>query len=102
MFDEKPTTMQDLIEGCNQVLFANLKIEQPPQYLTHDLAEKSIIAQSLLAPYQQAAQDLNLPPYPQVFETKFHFRGPLSAIDLLFNLGPLVSEYFLQFPTTQP
>lgn len=102
VFDEKPTTMQDLIEGCNQVLFSNLKIQYPPQYIAHDQAEKSIIAQDLLAPYQQAAQDLNLPPYPQVFETKFHFRGPLSAIDLLFNLGPLVPEYFLQFPTTLP
>jgi hypothetical protein len=98
VFDEKPSTMQDLIEGCNQVLFANLKIEQPPQYLTHDQAEKSLVAQQLLDPYQQAAQDLNLPPYPQVFETKFGFRSPLSAIDLLFNLGPLAQEYFQKHP----
>lgn len=32
-------------------------------------------------------------PYAQVFEHKFGFRSEISAIDLLFNLGPLAQEY---------
>jgi hypothetical protein len=34
------------------------------------------------------------PKYPQVFDDKCGFRGNLSALDLLFNLGP-EAEYFL-------
>lgn len=33
-------------------------------------------------------------PYSQVFDDRFGFREPLSALDLLFNLGPMCSEYF--------
>ncbi|MFM7638568.1 MAG: WbqC family protein [Bacteroidota bacterium] len=105
VFNEKPTTMQDLIEGCNQVLFTNLKINQQPQYSPAPEAEKSRIAQKLLTPYYQEYQTLTLPNYPQVFDTKFGFRSPLSAIDLLFNLGPLAPEYFQpfqQFQATTP
>lgn len=73
--------------------------------LTRPGAEKSIIAQQLLTPYYQQYQALTLPNYPQVFDTKFGFRSPLSAIDLLFNLGPLAPEYFQpfqQFQATTP
>lgn len=33
------------------------------------------------------------PVYPQVFEDRFGFRPKLSALDLLFNLGPEASDY---------
>lgn len=33
-------------------------------------------------------------PYPQVFEDRWGFREPVSALDLLFNQGPMSYEYF--------
>lgn len=32
-------------------------------------------------------------PYYQVFEDRYGFRQPVSILDLLFNLGPMASEY---------
>ena len=32
-------------------------------------------------------------PYYQVFEDRYGFRQPVSILDLLFNLGPMSSEY---------
>jgi hypothetical protein len=32
--------------------------------------------------------------YPQVFDSKFGFTKDLSILDLIFNAGPLASEYF--------
>lgn len=40
------------------------------------------------------SEDL-LPPYPQVFDTRHGFIPGLSAIDLLFNLGPEAREFLL-------
>ncbi|MEY4002369.1 MAG: hypothetical protein RIT07_411 [Bacteroidota bacterium] len=37
------------------------------------------------------------PPYPQVFEDKHGFRPDVSALDLLFNLGPEVPDYWDDF-----
>ena len=36
------------------------------------------------------------PPYPQVFDTRLGFLPNLSAIDLLFNLGPEAKQLLLQ------
>lgn len=94
VFDEKPNTMQALIERCNDVLFKNLKMNLSPVYANVEGAEKSLRAQELTSQYQQSVSNLTLHAYSQVFETKFGFRWPLSAIDLLFNLGPLCGEYF--------
>lgn len=94
ILDDKPQTMGDLIEGFNEVLFNNLKISHPPLYKNEVGAEKSIITEQLLKPYEHTLELLTTPGYPQVFETKFGFRSPLSAIDLLFNLGPLAVDYF--------
>ena len=38
----------------------------------------------------------HFPPYPQVFDTRFGFLPNLSAIDLLFNLGPEAKPLLLQ------
>ncbi|MCC7299193.1 MAG: WbqC family protein [Bacteroidia bacterium] len=40
-------------------------------------------------------QSFPLPEYSQVFENKFGFRDGLSALDLLFNLGPEASDYLM-------
>lgn len=36
--------------------------------------------------------------YPQVFEDRFGFRPTLSALDLLFNLGPEAGDYLKSQP----
>ena len=37
----------------------------------------------------------HFPPYPQVFDTRFGFQPNLSAIDILFNLGPEAKQILL-------
>ena len=39
-----------------------------------------------------------LPPYSQVFDSRFGFLQNLSAIDLLFNMGPDSRRYLLELP----
>jgi hypothetical protein len=102
LFDQQPPTMQTLIEGCHQLLFTNLKIPHTPQYLQEPGAEHSLIAQQTLAKFQEQSTKLSLTPYPQVFDAKFGFREPVSALDLLFNLGPTAQEYLQQYPTIKP
>jgi hypothetical protein len=98
LLDEQPETMETLIDGCNELLFSNLRIAQTPEYTEITNAQQSLIAQQLLAPYQQSIEKIEVIPYAQVFDTKYGFRTPLSALDLLFHLGPLSSEYFQQYP----
>ena len=42
------------------------------------------------------------PPYSQVFDSRYGFKPNLSAIDLLFNLGPEARPYLLKLPERQP
>ena len=42
------------------------------------------------------------PPYPQVFDTRFGFIPNLSAIDLLFNLGPEAKPLLMQVSYFSP
>ena len=44
--------------------------------------------------------NFHFPPYPQVFDTRFGFLPNLSAIDLLFNLGPEAKPLLLQTTLT--
>jgi len=37
-------------------------------------------------------------PYHQVFQDRFDFQYNLSALDLLFNLGPEAQHYLQQHP----
>ena len=43
---------------------------------------------------------IQIKPYPQVFDVKFGFRSEVSAIDLLFNQGPIAKEYLSQYLPT--
>ena len=47
---------------------------------------------------KKATLSPTLPPYSQVFESRFGFQQNLSAIDLLFNLGPESKRYLLELP----
>jgi hypothetical protein len=44
--------------------------------------------------------EIPTPVYPQVFEDRHGFRPEVSALDLLFNLGPEVSDYWDDFLKT--
>lgn len=41
--------------------------------------------------------DMVITPYPQVFDDRFGFRPDVSALDLLFNLGPESGDYLRQY-----
>jgi hypothetical protein len=43
--------------------------------------------------WQPNLLECTVPKYPQVFEEKFGFRPHISALDLLFNLGPEAGDY---------
>lgn len=38
-------------------------------------------------------EPLQVEPYMQVFDDRFGFRQPVSALDLIFNLGPEAADY---------
>lgn len=44
--------------------------------------------------------NIALPPYYQVFDSRYGFQANLSAIDLLFNLGPEAKDYLKKLPIT--
>ena len=54
---------------------------------THQLSDST---------FQFSIFNFHFPPYPQVFDTRFGFLPNLSAIDLLFNLGPEAKPLLLQ------
>ncbi len=97
LLDEQPETMETLIDGCNKLLFNNLKITASLEYVEIPEAQQSLIAHQLLSPFHQHADKLEIISYAQVFDTRYGFRTPLSALDLLFHLGPLAQAYFQQY-----
>ena len=46
--------------------------------------------------FQFSTFTFQFPPYPQVFDTRLGFLPNLSAIDLLFNLGPEAKQILIQ------
>ena len=54
---------------------------------THQLSDST---------FQFSIFNFQFPPYPQVFDTRFGFLPNLSAIDLLFSLGPEAKPLLLQ------
>ena len=46
--------------------------------------------------FQFSTFTFQFPPYPQVFDTRLGFLPNLSAIDLLFNLGPEAKQILMQ------
>lgn len=97
VFQRKPETMQEIIEGLNAVLFQNLKIPFLSNYTNIASAEQTLIAEQYLGAYNKKIQQTKILPYSQTFDAKFGFRQPVSAIDLLFNVGPLSSDYLQQY-----
>jgi WbqC-like protein family len=74
------SNLSELIKQSIVVLHRNL-IPEIPLFFSDDIGldiESSEIA-----------------PYPQVFDDKMGFRGEVSALDLLFNLGPEAEEYLM-------
>ena len=83
ILDAQPVMLADLLYPWNQLLFAQLGMS---------------LFESTSKETQQNI--IQIKPYPQVFDVKFGFRSEVSAIDLLFNQGPIAKEYLSQYLPT--
>lgn len=85
----------DLNDAVLRLLLKKMKIdclvEYSSDYLRPNEAQDNDLRLSLTAKHSQA--EASLPPYCQVFDTRYGFQSNLSAIDLLFNLGPEARNY---------
>ena len=88
ILDADPIYLSDLILPWNRLLFDKLGLFEMP-FLPPEIAKQ-----------EPLSNKINALPYTQVFDVKFGFRGEVSAIDLLFNLGPLAKEYLIQYLPT--
>ena len=61
----------------------------------HTLPTDNHTPQPQNSTFQFSFFNFHFPPYPQVFDTRFGFLPNLSAIDLLFNLGPEAKQILL-------
>ena len=100
ILDQQPDTLESLSTQWLTILHQNLGWPSHLHFTTLNnsipLNENplNIAAEIDLKPLPLSPQTpLIIPPYSQVFEHKFGFRADVSAIDLLFNLGPLAKEY---------
>lgn len=81
IFEQKPTYLIDFNLLVLEQIFAALQIDK-----------KSI--EFVAKENESSLESWSETPYYQVFEDKFGFRNNLSVLDLIFNLGPMSSEYF--------
>lgn len=88
ILDTQPTFLLDLVVPWNQLLFDKLGLLQ---LSTNNKANQTSEIQQ---------NQFSILQYPQVFDVKFGFRSEVSAIDLLFNQGPLAKEYLSQYLPT--
>lgn len=95
-----PDLVYDLNMGLLLWLLDSLNI---PAELTESVSYTELGAaqdyRSLIHPKRPV---MTMPPYYQVFADRHGFMEDLSAIDLLFNLGPESKEYLLALPPVTP
>lgn len=90
-------SLVDLNDSLLQYLLAKFKITCRVEHTTD-----FVTPAPELPDYRNAltckhpALPVDMPPYSQVFDTRFGFQPNLSAIDLLFNLGPEARDYLRQ------
>lgn len=58
--------------------------------------EKVVNFDSETGVYFKELETLELPSYPQVYDSKIGFRQDVSVLDLIFNLGPESMDYLTQ------
>lgn len=100
VLDQQPETLESLSKQWLTILHQNLGWPSQLQFLTSNNAsfnqEVNPIPTSEphnSTPITKQNRPPIIHPYAQVFEHKYGFRADVSAIDLLFNLGPLAKEY---------
>ncbi len=80
----------EIIELCLKLLQLNNNIKFTEIYFA-TLSDNILDLRNKIHPKQNS--DYKAIPYTQVFQTKHHFVGNLSIIDLLCNEGPFASTY---------
>ncbi len=88
----------DLNDAVLALLLKKLKIgcqiAHSADYTPSAALEGNDLRLTLTAKHSQA--EASLPPYCQVFDTKYGFQSNLSVLDLLFNLGPEAHNYLMK------
>ncbi len=112
VLDQQPETLESLSIQWLKILHQNLGWPSQLHFTTpnhpnpiQENTAKAFTETNLKPLPISPITNLIIRPYAQVFEHKFGFRADVSAIDLLFNLGPLAKEYIYntifvsQFPS---
>lgn len=88
----------DLNDAVLALLLKKLKIgchtDHTADYTPSAAINGTDLRLTLTAKHSQA--EAVLPPYCQVFDTRYGFQSNLSVLDLLFNLGPEAREYLMR------
>ena len=88
----------DRLVALNDALLSHLmkkmKINTQVDYSTDFLPKTEPDLRDTLTD-KHSIDAFSLPPYSQVFDTRFGFQGNLSVLDLLFNLGPEAHDYLM-------
>ncbi len=80
LLSNKDLTLLDLIMESIRVMHKEFKCTAPLEFVEEsDFEEPAAISA----------------PYSQVFDDRFGFRAGVSALDLLFNLGPEAGDYLI-------
>lgn len=89
----------NLLQYCLKKLKINCDIHYSDNFITPDSPSSPNNYTHLTSKHYEPAAPL--PPYSQVFDSRFDFQPNLSVIDLLFNLGPEAKDYLQQIPPLQ-
>jgi len=101
ILESRPSHLFELNWAALQFLLEHFQLGQPSfsQQFSHQF-EEGLDFRNQIRPQQQAkTQDpyLALIPYPQLFEDRLGFLPYLSALDLLFCMGPEAPYYLAQY-----
>lgn len=86
IFDANVEYLGDFNAQLLRLLLLQLKVPIQCVQFKNDCATEHQTSSSTL--------EIESLPYSQVFDAKFGFRQPVSAIDLLFNIGPMISSHW--------
>lgn len=82
LLNAETTSLKELIIQSIQILHRELKCQVPLVFEEE---------------WHYCEPEHQIPAYPQVFDDRHGFRAEVSALDLLFNLGPEVADYWDDF-----
>jgi len=94
---DAPGLLLDFNEACLQSILklmkSDIRIERTSTFSPYNPADPRLVCSEI-----DAVAGENFPPYYQSFAERHGFLPNLSALDLLFHLGPESGEYLIRIP----